>query len=141
MFGAIGLDNRQIFREYDRFNEITLYEFLKQLPYKFPKCCLFLGKASSHYKLEKVRRYFDEHKHSLISIWLPTASPEFMVLEECWNISKNDLLVLTYYASFTGSRKGVGHYFKTKHFNLNIRTVWLDICQRIYINWYSNRRL
>ncbi|MBV9179305.1 MAG: transposase [Nitrososphaeraceae archaeon] len=52
-------------------------------------------KASSHYKSQKVRKYFDEHKCSLIPVWLPTASPEFMVLEECWNISKNDLLVLT----------------------------------------------
>jgi hypothetical protein len=26
--------------------------------------------------------YFDEHKYSLIPVWLPTASPEFMVLEE-----------------------------------------------------------
>ena len=42
-------------------------------------------------------------------------------LEECWNISKNDLLVLAYYASFTDFRKRVGHYFRTKHFNLNMR--------------------
>jgi hypothetical protein len=68
-------------------------------------------------------RYFDEQKkNSLIPIWLPTASPEFMVLEECWNISKNDLLVLAYYyASFTDFRKRVGHYFRTKRFNLNMR--------------------
>jgi hypothetical protein len=116
------LDNRQIFREYNRFNQNTFYEFLKQLHYKFPKCYLFLDKASPHqYKSEKVRRYFDEHKYSLIPVWLPTASPEFMVLEECWNISKNDLLVLAYYASFTDFRKRVGQYFRTKHFNLNMR--------------------
>jgi DDE superfamily endonuclease len=121
MFGAVGLDNRQIFREYNRFNQNTFYEFLKQLHYKFPRCYLFLDKASPHYKSEKVRRYFDEHKHSLIPVWLPTASPEFMVLEECWNISKNDLLVLAYYASFTDFRKRVGHYFRTKRFNLNMR--------------------
>ena len=89
--------------------------------YKFPRCYLFLDKASPHYKSEKVRKYFDEHKYSLIPVWLPTASPEFMVLEECWNISKNDLLVLAYYASFTDFRKRVGHYFRTKRFNLNMR--------------------
>ena len=70
-----------------------------------------------------MRKYFDEQeKNSLIPVWLPTAPPEFMILEECWNISKNDLLVLAYYyASFTDFRKRVGYYFRTKRFNLNMR--------------------
>ena len=36
-------------------------------------------------------------ENRLIPVWLPTASSEFMVLEECWNISRNDLQLLTYY--------------------------------------------
>ncbi|MGB8035308.1 MAG: hypothetical protein WCF03_15965 [Nitrososphaeraceae archaeon] len=80
-----------------------------------------MDKASLPITNEKVRKYFDEHKHSLIPIWLPTASPEFMVLEECWNISKKDLLVLTHYQSFTNFRKNLRQYFRTKHFNLNMR--------------------
>jgi phosphate starvation-inducible membrane PsiE len=44
-----------------------------------------------------------------------------MVLEECWNISKDDLLVLTYYKSFMEFRTRIGEYFRTKHFNLNMR--------------------
>jgi hypothetical protein len=54
-------------------------------------------------------------------LWLPTASPEFMVLEECWNISKNDLLALSYYPSFTDFRNRITVYFRTKRFNLNMR--------------------
>jgi len=42
-------------------------------------------------------------------------------LEECWNISKKDLLVLKYYPSFTDFREKIGQYFRTKHFNLNMR--------------------
>ena len=53
----------------------------------------------------------------MIPIWLPTASPEFMVLEGCWNISKNDLLVLTYYSSFTNFKMKIGQYFRSKCFN------------------------
>lgn len=34
-----------------------------------------------------------------------THQPEFMVLEECWNISKHEHLVLAYYSSFTEFRK------------------------------------
>ncbi len=60
-----------------------------------------LDKAKQHYKSKKVLQYFDKHKQYLIPVYLPTASPEFMVLEECWNIAKNDLPVLQYYQSFT----------------------------------------
>jgi transposase len=68
-----------------------------------------------------IRKYFEEHKATLIPVYLPTASPEFMVLEECWNISKDDLLVLTYYKSIRDFRIRLGQYFRTKHFNLNMR--------------------
>ncbi|HSE99683.1 MAG TPA: hypothetical protein VLA48_02215 [Nitrososphaeraceae archaeon] len=59
---------------------------------------------------------------SLIPVYLPTASPaEFMVLEEIWNIAKNDLLVLQYYSSFTDFKNKISSYFRTKRFNLNMR--------------------
>jgi len=64
-----------------------------------------LGKAPQHYKSHKIKQYLQTHKQELIPIWLPTAPPEFMVLEECWYISKNDLLVLKCYSSFTAFRK------------------------------------
>jgi hypothetical protein len=35
--------------------------------------------APPHYKSQKVKLYFEKHKDSLIPVWLPTASPEFMV--------------------------------------------------------------
>ena len=118
MFGAISLEGKQLFKQFERFNEDTFYEFLKQIHYKFPKCYLFLDKAPQHYKSHKIKKYFEEHKDSLIPIYLPTASPEFMVLEECWNISKNDLLVLAYYSAFAEFRIRLGQYFRIKHFNL-----------------------
>ena len=74
-----------------------------------------------HYKSQKIKSYLEKHKDMLVPVWLPTASPEFMVLEECWSISKKDLLLLTYYHSFTSFRKKIGEYFRTKHFNLNMR--------------------
>ena len=121
MFGAISLEGKQLFRQFEKFDEDTFYEFLKQIHYKFPKCYLFLDKAPQHYKSHKIKKYLEEHKDSLIPIYNPTASPEFMVLEECWNISKNDLLVLAYYSAFAEFRIRLGQYFRTKHFNLNMR--------------------
>ena len=50
----------------------------------------------------------EKHKDVLIPVWLPTASPEFMVLEECWNILKNEyLLVSKYYQSFIEFRNKI----------------------------------
>src|SRR6188508_544587 len=41
LFGAVSLNGKQLFREYDRFNEDSFYKYLKQIHYKFPKCYLF----------------------------------------------------------------------------------------------------
>ena len=51
-----------------------------------------MDKASPHYKSKKVHHYFEDHKDTLIPVYLPTASPEFMVMEEVWNIAKRDYL-------------------------------------------------
>ena len=64
-----------------------------------------------------LRFYYQDHDGSLIPVYLPTASPEFMVLEECWNISKSDLLVLTYYTSFRDFRMKIGQDFRTSASN------------------------
>ena len=53
-----------------------------------------MDKASPHYKSKKVIRYFEENKDVLIPVYLPTtASPEFMVMEEVWNIAKQVLIM------------------------------------------------
>jgi hypothetical protein len=41
-----------------------------------------IKQAKQHYKSKKVLQYFDKHKKDLIPVYLPTASPEFMILEE-----------------------------------------------------------
>jgi len=121
LFGAISLDGRQLFRQYDWFDEDTFLDYLKQIHNKFPKCYLFLDKARQHYRSEKVKQYFEAHKDTLIPVWLPTASPEFMVLEECWQVSKDTLLVLTYYPSFGDFKRRIRHHFRTKRFHFDMR--------------------
>ena len=53
-FGAISIEGKQIFRQYDVFNGDTFLEFLKKIHARFPKCYLFMDKASPHYKSKKV---------------------------------------------------------------------------------------
>ncbi len=85
-----------------------------------------MDKASPHYKSKKVREYFEQKKNDLIPVYLPpTASPEFMIMEEVWNIAKRDLLVLKYYSSFTDLKNRIALYFRTKRFHLDIRNYLL----------------
>jgi transposase len=121
LFGAISLEGKQLFRQYDWFNATTFLDYLKQIHRKFPRCYLFLDKAKQHYRSKKVLQYFVDNKDSLIPTYLPTASPEFMVLEEVWHIAKNDLLVIKHYSSFTDFKNKIYTYFRTKRFNLDMR--------------------
>ena len=69
-----------------------------------------MDKASPHYRARKVRQYFEENKDAMIPVCLPTASPEFMVMEEVWNMAKNDLLVLSHYPSFADFKNRVSGF-------------------------------
>jgi transposase len=100
-----------------------------------------MDKAFPHYKSRKVKDYLEVNKDTLIPVYLPTASPEFTMLEEVGNITKRELLVLKYYTSFeeVGNitkrellvlkyytsfedfKQKVSCYFRTKRFDLNIR--------------------
>ena len=62
MFGAISIEGKQLFRQYEKFNEDTFYEFLKHVRHKFPECYLFLDKAPHHYRSHKLRKYLKEHR-------------------------------------------------------------------------------
>ena len=86
-----------------------------------------MDKASSHYRSRKVRDYLEQNKDTLIPVYLPTASPEFMILEEIWNIAKRDLLVLRSYSSFEDFKEKISIYFRTKRFNLDMRNYLLRV--------------
>ena len=73
----------------------------------------------------RVKDYLEENRDTLVPVYLPTASPEFMMLEEVWNIAKRDLLLLKYYSSFDEFRQRISEYFRTKRFGLNMRNYLL----------------
>ena len=125
IFGALSMEGKQLFRQYDVFNGDTFLDYVKKIHSKFQKCYFVMDKASQHYKSKKVLKYFEENKDTLIPVYVPTASPEFMVMEEIWNMAKRDLLVLKYYSSFTDLKNKTSKYFRTKRFNLNMRNYLL----------------
>ncbi len=120
IFGAVSMKGKQLYRQHDVFNGDTFLDYLTMIHSKFPKCYLFMDKTSPHYKSKKVKAYFEENKDTLIPIYLPTAaSPEFMVMEEVWNMAKQDLLILNYYLTFADFKVKVSKYFRTKRFDLS----------------------
>lgn len=125
LFGALSMDQKQLFRQYDKFNTETFLDFLKKIHHKFPKCYLFMDKAPPHYKSRRMKDYLEENRDTLVPVYLPTASPEFMMLEEVWNLAKRELLVLKYYSSFDEFKEKISLYFRTKRFGLNMRNYLL----------------
>ena len=73
----------------------------------------------------KAKEYFDRRKDALIPVYLPTASPEFMVMEEAWNVAKRDMLVLKFCRTFSDFKESISCHFRTKRFNLNMRNYLL----------------
>ena len=125
IFGAVSMEGKQLFKQYDVLNGDTFLDYLKKIHSEFPRCYLFMDKTSPHYKSKKVKAYFEENRDMLIPKYLPIASPEFMVMEEIWNIAKRDLFVLKYYASFADLKNKISVYFRTKRFNLDMRNYLL----------------
>ncbi len=65
IFGTISMEGKQFFIQYDRFNGDSFLGYLKLIHSKFPRCYLFMDKASPHYKSKKVQKYFDENNTGL----------------------------------------------------------------------------
>jgi transposase len=72
-----------------------------------------------------VKDCLEVNKDTLVPVYLPTASPEFMMVEEIWNIAKRELLVLKYYSSIEDFMEKVSIYFRTKRLGLNMRNYLL----------------
>ena len=125
IFGATSIEGKQLFGQYDVFNGDIFLDYLKKIHARFPKFYLLIDKASPHYKSKKVQKYFEDNKDTLIPVYLPTASPEFLIMEEVWNIAKRDLFVLNYYSSFTDLKNKIYQYFRTKRFDLDMKNYLL----------------
>ena len=126
LFGAVSMmDQKQLFRQYDKFNTETFLDFLKEIHHKFPVLSFHGQSTPPHYKSMRVKDYLKVNRDTLVPVYLPTASPEFMMLEEVWNIAKRDLLLLKYYSSFDEFKEKISLYFRTKKFGLNMRNYLL----------------
>src|SRR5437868_9202796 len=70
LYGALSLDGKQLFRQYETFDGESFLDYLKLVHRKFGRCLLFLDKATQH-QTEEVFSYFERHERTLVPIWEP----------------------------------------------------------------------
>ncbi len=119
VFGTLTMEGKQLFRQYDIFNQNTFLDYLKQVIKSLGKVILVTDRARQHLS-KKVQEYLKENNDSIRIIYLPKGSPEFNAVEECWRQGKHDLLVSKYYPKFIDLKSSVSKYYRTRRFNLDI---------------------
>ena len=120
VFGTLSMNGRQLFRQYDFFNQYTFLHYLIQVQKKFGKLILFIDRARQHHRSIIVREHIEQNKDVLKVIYFPKGSSEFNAVEECWRQGKYDLLVSNYYPKFEDFRNVIANYYRTRRFKLNI---------------------
>jgi transposase len=120
VFGALCIDGRQFFRQYESFNQYTFLDYLIQMQKRFRKLILFIDRARQHHRSSMVRKYIKQSKEVIKVIYFPKGSSEFNAVEECWRQGKYDLLVSKYYPKFEDFIHVIADYYRTRRFKLNI---------------------
>ncbi|MGH9919590.1 MAG: transposase [Nitrososphaerales archaeon] len=126
VFGAISIDGMQFFRQYDTFDGPSFLDFLKKLHRRYGQLYLFLDKANQHHHTKIVTDYLRKNRKTLRVRWIPTASPEFDMMEECWRQGEKDLSALAVFpTTLQDLKKFLARYYRTKRFHLDMRNFLL----------------
>jgi transposase len=126
VFGAISIDGTQLFRQYETFDGESFLDFLKKLHARFGMLYLFLDKAGQHHRTKIVTDYLKANRKTLRARWIPTASPEFNMMEECWRQGGKDLSAQPVFPISLKELKGfLARYYRTRRFNLDMRSFLL----------------
>ena len=119
VFGALSHDGRQLFKQYDKFDQYCFLDHLKELHKKFGKILVYADRAPQHYKSKIVQKYVKKNDDVILD-WFPKGSPQFNAVEECWKQGKYDLLVSQYQPSLNNLKNNISKYYRTKRFHPDI---------------------
>jgi transposase len=123
VFGTITIDGKQLFREYNVFNQhvfLKFLKYLKELQRKFRKLLLFIDRAVQHRSSIMVRKHLEENKDVIRVEYLPKGSSDYNAVEECWRQGKDELLVAKYYPKFFNLKSAIAnYYYRTRRFKLD----------------------
>ena len=71
VFGALCIDGRQFFRQYDSFNQYTFLDYIKRMQKRFGRLILFIDRARQHHRSKMVRKYIKDRRDVLKVIYFP----------------------------------------------------------------------
>jgi hypothetical protein len=121
VFGAISLDGRQFFRQYDVFNGETFLDYIKKIYRHYGKLYLFMGRAKQHYDTDIVTEYLRANRKTLRVKRIPVASLEFNMPEECWREGEKDLCRLPVFPTAKEELKSIlAKYYRTRRFSTRL---------------------
>ena len=72
VFGTITFDGRQLFRQYDTFDQYSFISYLRELKGKFHKLILFLDRAPQHCRSKRVKAYLQKNNDPIFTFSLPS---------------------------------------------------------------------
>ncbi len=119
IFGALTHDGRQLFRQYEKFDQYCFLDYLKELHRKFGKILVYVDRAPQH-RSKLVQKYLDENADDVLLNWFPKGSPQLNAVEEVWKQGKYNLLVSQYQPSLSNLKNNISKYYRTRRFNLDI---------------------
>ncbi len=116
VYGMLGLDGEQFFRQCDKFNGNTFAEYIKEIK-EFERTLVIVDRAPQHRAsiVGKTLRGMT----GIRLAFLPTATPELSAVEECWRQSKRDLLKASY-VTMGRLRQTIDDYFAGRTFGLDV---------------------
>lgn len=124
VFGAIGMDGRQLFRQTKDIDHLEFIRFLNALKRKFKKFLLFIDRAPWHgfgrRGAEEVKQYFAKNKKCIAVVYFPKVSPELNPVEECWRQTKDSVLGSMFYPTFEEMKAALTQHLRTKRFKLDM---------------------
>lgn len=116
VYGALGLQGEQLFRQYEKFNAECFVQFLENIKAEIGNALLIVDRAPQH------RAHIVQEKLKELGIemlFLPRATPELNAAEECWRQSKKDMLKVPY-VTIGKLRDTITAYYDFRQFDLDI---------------------
>ena len=119
VFGAVSIEGKQLFRQYQTINGRNFLAYLKALKRKFGKMLLFLDRSKAH-RNDEIEHWLKANRKVVKVKWFPIARPELNPVEESWNLLKDELVANRLYHTFEEMKQAIAKRVRTKRFKLNM---------------------
>ncbi len=82
VYGVLSLDDKQLFRLYEKFDSQSFITYLDEVKKKFKKFIMVVDRATQH-RARKVLEYLQRNSDNVKIDYFPVGSHELNAVEEC----------------------------------------------------------